>query len=115
MNRFLISIIAVIPLFAVASNTTNQSFNQAKKQLLSVYQDHRETLYCGAAFDAKGQVISPPGFTTKTHLARAKKSSGNTLYLPKILAKHLLSGVMAILNVSIAKVSRSRAASVPRR
>lgn len=73
MNRFLITILAVIPLFAVASNTTNQSFNQAKKQLLSVYQDHRETLYCGAVFDAKGQVISPPGFTTKTHLARAKK------------------------------------------
>ncbi|ACK48935.1 hypothetical protein Sbal223_4481 (plasmid) [Shewanella baltica OS223] len=35
--------IAFWPFISVASNTTNQSFNQAKKQLLSVYQDHRET------------------------------------------------------------------------
>jgi len=73
LNRGLVCFITLSPFIAVASNTTNQSFNQAKKQLLSVYQDHRETLYCGAAFDANGLVISPPGFTTKTHLARAKK------------------------------------------
>jgi len=36
---------------------------------LRVYQDQREPLYCISAFDVKGQVISPPGFTTKTHLA----------------------------------------------
>lgn len=73
MNRLLICIIALSPLFALASNTTNQSFNKAKKQLLTVYQGHRETLYCGAAFDAKGQVMAPPGFTTTACLARAKK------------------------------------------
>jgi len=73
LNRGLVCFITLSPFIAVASNTTNQSFNQAKKQLLLVYQDHRETLYCGAAFDAKGLVISSPGFTTKTHLARAKK------------------------------------------
>jgi deoxyribonuclease-1 len=73
LNRLLICLVALLPLFASASNTSNQSFNKAKKQLLTVYQDHRETLYCGAAFDAKGYVIAPPGFTTKTHVARAKK------------------------------------------
>jgi deoxyribonuclease I len=73
LNRLLICILAFSPFIAVASNTTNQSFNQAKKQLLSVYQDHRETLYCGAEFDAKGLVITPSGFTTTTYLARAKK------------------------------------------
>jgi deoxyribonuclease-1 len=73
LNRLLICIIALSPLCALASNTTNQSFNKAKKQLLTVYQEHRETLYCGAAFDAKGQVITPSGFATTTYLARAKK------------------------------------------
>ncbi len=73
MNRGLVCFIALSPFIAVASNTTNQSFNQAKKQLLSVYQNQRETLYCGAVFDAKGLVISLPGFTIETHLARAKK------------------------------------------
>lgn len=73
MKRLFTFIVVLSPIFAVASNTTIQSFNQAKKQLLSVYQDHRETLYCGAAFDAKGLVTPPLGFTTQTHVARAKK------------------------------------------
>jgi deoxyribonuclease-1 len=73
LNRLLICLVALSPLLSVASNTASQSFNKAKKQLLTVYQEHRETLYCRAAFDAKGQVITPPGFTTTTYLARAKK------------------------------------------
>ena len=56
LNRGLVCFITLSPFIAVASNTTNQPFNQAKKQLLLVYQDHRETLYCGAAFD--GDAIS---------------------------------------------------------
>jgi thiaminase len=62
LNRLLICLVALSPFCAMASNTASQSFNKAKKQLLTVYQEHRETLYCGAAFDAKGQVITPPGF-----------------------------------------------------
>ena len=36
INRLLISMVAISPLFADASNTTNKSFNKAKKQLLTV-------------------------------------------------------------------------------
>jgi deoxyribonuclease-1 len=35
-------------------NTSNDSFNKAKKILeWQVYKDHRVTIYCGANFDAK--------------------------------------------------------------
>jgi deoxyribonuclease-1 len=55
-------------------NTSNDSFNKAKKMLeRQVYQDHRETLYCGAKFDAKKNIEAPVGFVTTTHLKRAKK------------------------------------------
>ncbi|MGL6121976.1 MAG: endonuclease, partial [Shewanella sp.] len=40
---------------------------------MKVYQDHRETLYCAAAFDAKGNISPPKGFTSSTHAKRAKK------------------------------------------
>lgn len=55
-------------------NTTNPSFNKAKKILeKSVYQNHRITLYCGAAFDARKAVIKPAGFFTTKHLKRSRK------------------------------------------
>lgn len=55
-------------------NTSNDSFNKAKKMLeREVYQDHRVTLYCGAKFDAKKKIIPPEGFVTTTHLKRSKK------------------------------------------
>jgi deoxyribonuclease-1 len=55
-------------------NTSNDSFNKAKKMLeRQVYQDHRLTLYCGAKFDAKKYIEAPVGFVTTTHLKRAKK------------------------------------------
>jgi endonuclease I len=114
INRLLISMVAILPLFADASNTANQSFNKAKKQLVTMYQGHRETLYCGAAFDAKGRVITPPGFTTTTYLARAKKIEWEHVVL-RILARLSLSGVRVIVNVLIARVSHSKAASVPRK
>ncbi|NCO71588.1 MULTISPECIES: endonuclease [Shewanella] len=57
-----------------AGNTSNDSFNKAKKMLeREVYQDHRVTIYCGAKFDAKKNIESPEGFVTTTHLKRAKK------------------------------------------
>jgi deoxyribonuclease-1 len=55
-------------------NTTNQSFNKAKKYLeREVYFDHRQTIYCAAAFDANKLVIPPKGFTTDKYVKRAKK------------------------------------------
>ena len=59
---------------AAAGNTTIESFNKAKRLLeREVYFDHRVTLYCGAAFDAKKNVVIPEGFTTPKHASRAKR------------------------------------------
>ena len=75
MNRLLL----IVPLMAFASysaaeNKTNDSFNKAKKILeKQVYYDHRETVYCNAAFDAEKNIIPPTGFATTKHIKRAKK------------------------------------------
>lgn len=54
-------------------NETIQSFSKAKKSLeKKVYYNHRETLYCGAKFDEKKNVIKPVGFTTTKYIKRAK-------------------------------------------
>ncbi|MGE4264537.1 MAG: endonuclease I family protein [Desulfovibrio sp.] len=55
-------------------NTREDSFQDAKRALLKqVYQDHRITLYCQAAYDEKGFVVLPPGFTTPKHQARTSR------------------------------------------
>ncbi|NRB38342.1 MAG: endonuclease [Pseudomonadales bacterium] len=57
-----------------AGNESIQSFSKAKKYLeREVYVDHRETIYCAAAFDAKKYITPPLGFTTEKHKKRAKK------------------------------------------
>jgi deoxyribonuclease-1 len=58
----------------MASNETIQSFSKAKKLLESkVYNNHRETIYCGATFNSKKQVSPPSGFNTTKYLKRSKK------------------------------------------
>ncbi len=55
-------------------NESIGSFSKAKKNLeRDVYMDHRETIYCGAKFDAKKNVIPPAGFTTTKHKKQAKR------------------------------------------
>ena len=55
-------------------NESIESFSKAKKNLeRHVYMDHRETIYCGAKFDAKKNVIIPAGFSTNKHKKRAKR------------------------------------------
>ena len=55
-------------------NTSNDSFNKAKKMLeRAVYQDHRVTIYCGAKFDAKKNIQAPVGFVTNKQVKRAKR------------------------------------------
>lgn len=62
------------PLSAAAGNTSNDSFADAKRMLeRQVYFDHRETLYCGAKFDAQKRLSLPRGFTTPAHGKRAGK------------------------------------------
>ena len=57
-----------------AKNQTNQSFNKAKKMLdRSIYNEHRITLYCEAAFDSSKHVIFPEGFQTSKYEKRSKK------------------------------------------
>jgi len=53
-------------------NLREESFKDAKRALeRRVYFDHRVTVYCGAAFDAEGNVSAPPGFEVRKHQARA--------------------------------------------
>lgn len=65
MRRFLISVfvgaILAPALVLAAGNTANDSFARAKKMLSQVYEDHRVTLYCGAQYDAHGNVTLPEG------------------------------------------------------
>lgn len=56
-----------------AGNETNDSFNQSKKYLREIYTDHRETIYCGAKFNADNSVILPVGFKTPKHEKRSKR------------------------------------------
>ncbi|WP_434340206.1 endonuclease [Motilimonas cestriensis] len=76
MLRLVTLILALSPLATIAAegNTSNQSFNKAKKNLERyVYNENRETLYCGAAFDEKKNVVTPAGFETTKHVKRAKR------------------------------------------
>lgn len=58
----------------LAENQEIDSFNKAKKLLeKQIYVDHRTTLYCGARFDARKEVIAPEGFTTTKYIKRSKK------------------------------------------
>lgn len=68
-------VVLAFPVMAFASgNTTNDSFNRAKRMLeRQVYFDHRVTLYCGAEFDAQKRVTLPVGFSTPAHEKRAAK------------------------------------------
>jgi deoxyribonuclease-1 len=75
-SRIALSITLFFISFAsfAGGNTSNDSFNKAKKMLeRKVYQDHRVTIYCGAIFDAKKNIEMPDGFVTTTYLKRAKK------------------------------------------
>lgn len=55
-------------------NTSNQSFNKAKKILeREVYPENRVTFYCQAKFDANKNVIWPEGFSSGTYQSRAKR------------------------------------------
>jgi len=56
-----------------AGNTANDSFSQAKKNLTQVYADHRITVYCGAAYDERGNITLPEGFITTKYQSRASR------------------------------------------
>lgn len=71
---YLILMLCVSFTTLAGGNESIESFSKAKKLLQQkVYHDHRETIYCGAEFDAKKNVIPPAGFTTAKHKKRAKR------------------------------------------
>ena len=73
-----ILLLIIISFFAIqnsyASNTNIESFRKSKRLLeRHVYFDHRETIYCGAAFDGKKNITTPEGFTTNIYKKRAQR------------------------------------------
>lgn len=70
----LLAVLLTPALGIAGGNTTNDSFNKAKKSLeRQVYYDHRITLYCGARFDDKKNVYLPEGFLAPAHEKRSAK------------------------------------------
>jgi deoxyribonuclease-1 len=67
-------LVLLFPSIAAAKGkTTNDSFAPAKKTLSQVYADHRVTLYCGAPYDERRNVVLSEGFITPKHEKRAAK------------------------------------------
>lgn len=76
MNKIILALALIaLPIMALASgNTTNDSFNSAKRMLEhQVYFDHCVTIYCGAEFNTQKRVTLPAGFTAAAHEKRATK------------------------------------------
>ncbi|MFH1984745.1 MAG: endonuclease [Pseudomonadota bacterium] len=79
MKRLASAIIALITIGTVSfaggqGNTTNQSFNKAKKILLEqVYFDRMTTFYCGCAFTPDKKIVSSGCYTPKKDGERARR------------------------------------------
>lgn len=54
LHQSILTVLLITTTYSFAANESNTSFSKAKKMLeRQVYQDHRETIYCGAEFDSK--------------------------------------------------------------
>lgn len=75
MLLILLCILVSFPLTGRAEgNMQNESFARAKRLLeREVYHDHRQTLYCGAAFDERKRIQLPQGFTSQKHRKRSSR------------------------------------------
>jgi deoxyribonuclease I len=71
----ILSFLFVIPCHAGDNgNSTNTSFNKAKKILLrEVYRDHQVTFYCGCPFDNAKQILPSDKYTPKKEGKRAHR------------------------------------------
>lgn len=81
MQKFVISshviffLLICLSSYAGSGNSSNDSFNKAKRNLeQQVYFDHRTTIYCSAKFDNQGYIILPNGFTTIKYQSRTQKT-----------------------------------------
>lgn len=104
-------------LAASTANTTNDSFNKAKKMLeREVYQDNRVTAYCGAKFGSKKNITAPTGLPPPPNMSNVQRRlNGNMSYWLRTLAELSLSDVKVMLSALTAKVSHSMAVSAQRR
>jgi deoxyribonuclease-1 len=71
-----VSLLLAAPSFSASTpgNTTNSSFNKAKKTLLrDVYADHLRTFYCDSSFDSKGKMTHNSGYLPKKEGKRARR------------------------------------------
>ena len=79
LTSFVISLTLVflftgIGFTAESGNTTNQSFNKAKRILLKkVYFDHHETFYCNCPFSADKKIFPCDNYTPKKEGKRAHR------------------------------------------
>ncbi|GGB66468.1 endonuclease [Shewanella inventionis] len=53
-------------------NTTNDSFNKAKKMLMKINQAYPYTIYCGAKFDQRKNIELPQGMVLSVYKKRNK-------------------------------------------
>lgn len=71
---FILSIIVIHDnSYANSGNTINESYNESKKLLSQIYDDHRVTFYCEAIYDSHGNVLLPDGFDTNMYKKRAHR------------------------------------------
>lgn len=77
MSRwFVLLFICFSTIVSANGNTSNQSFNKAKKLLLKeiyIEQSERRTIYCDAAFDEKKNIMLPLGFSANIHEKRSNR------------------------------------------
>jgi deoxyribonuclease-1 len=64
-------LVSTPPLFA--QNTTNDSFNKAKKLMAQVFAGHETTFYCGCAYTGNQVNIASCGYQPKKDPERAKR------------------------------------------
>ena len=77
--NFIILATLSAPFCVNAENENIQSFRTAKKILeTKVYFDHRETLYCGASFDIKNELLHQKVLNLKNIQTVLTELSGNT-------------------------------------
>ena len=71
LSMLLLVLMSCASVAEAGGNTRNESFSAAKKMLKKqVYTDHKVTIYCEAAFDDRGNIRLPEGFTTEKHVKR---------------------------------------------
>ena len=88
-------------------NTTNDSFNKAKKTLeRQVYADHRITFYCNCPFSPDKKILPSENYTPKKEGKRAHRLEWEHIVQLTPLGRAFPNGEMATQTVWTRKVNR---------